>query len=142
MQPALSLDGWTNEVDQVLLSKFSEVCLRRRRTNTQPGAGPHPEEIRSFFMTTTAQRFACLQDAWGIDPWQYLSFIGYLNGRLEDAATVHAGRFIMFVYGPRTHWGMAGLSGWQPFNLALALGAWGPDDRAAFEAWLESPVWP
>lgn len=148
LNSALAFDSWTTAEDRALMARFDEVCYRRQRrvtsATTMREQSPVPEEIRAWMMTTTAQRFGALNGAWGIDPWQPLSFIAWLNDaqRIEDPAIVAAGRFVLFVFEPRTHWGLAGCSPWQPFNISQALAAWGPEDRAAFVAWLDEPVWP
>jgi hypothetical protein len=136
MESALSL--WTSTPAQ-LFGRYSEVLGRRRRIGT-----PHPEEIRSFFMEQTAAGFSCLSGAFGVRPWQALSFIAWLNAPAQqvDPAVQAAGRFLLSVWGPKTDWRAQGLAGWRPFDLTEALDVWSTVDRQAFERWLDAPVWP
>lgn len=136
MQSAVTL--WTSTPSE-LFSRYSEVLGRRRRIGT-----PHEPEMRAAFMQWTAERFHCLRGAFGVVPWQPLSFIAWLNSSAvqDNRPAQAAGRFLLSVWGPKTDWGKQGLSGWAPFDLSAAVDVWSVVDRQAFEAWLANPLWP
>jgi hypothetical protein len=136
MQSAVTL--WTSTPAEIF-ARYAEVTSRRRRSGT-----PHADDMRAWFMESTAERFHCLRGAFGTKPWQPLSLIAWLNSSAvaDNRPAQAAGRFLLSVWGPKTDWAKQGYSRWAPFDVSAALDVWAPIDRHAFEAWLANPLWP
>jgi hypothetical protein len=102
-------------------------------------------------MTVLARSFPVLaRDAEGIAPWDVDRFLAWLCGPAPSSGAIHAGRFVLSVWNPRTDWRevarQSGIDGagdrLQRFDLFEAVGVWDDEHRLACMTWIDGPFWP
>jgi hypothetical protein len=97
--------------------------------------GERREELLRKKMTELAQRFPCLVNAPGTEPYQPEELDRWAAGPASSGERITA-RFVLSVWSPDTDWACG------RFDLMEALRIWGPTHRDPFLKWAADPWWP
>lgn len=121
-----------------LFDAFVEARGRRRK-----GPSSLPADLRLSIISDIATQFPALRGLPGIEPWQPLALLAYLNGYARNDIQVRTcAAFVLMLWNPWADWLAEGWEGGRPFNVMTALEVWTPENRQPFAAWVGCPIWP
>ena len=139
------VSGHPNAINTFLAAR--EAVRARNARWPQPAEG-HVDALAA--MTTLARSFPSLRGADGIEPWDVERFARWLCMGTSGGGR-RAGRFVLYVWSPRTDHREFGRDlgieraedgALDPFDLSDALGVWDEEHKRAFISWVEAPFWP
>jgi hypothetical protein len=137
--------GHPNTINRYLAAREAARARNARWPQTPEG---HVDTVAA--MTTLARSFPSLRDADGIEPWDLERFARWLCTGTSGGGR-RAGRFVLYVWSPRTDHREFGRAleiehaddgALDPFDLSDALSVWDEEHKRAFVSWVEAPFWP
>lgn len=111
---------WRMMIEQRAILHFHDRPIERRRSQR---------------MLSLVWSFPCLQRC-PLTSWDAKKFASWAWEKCHSSGELHAARFILNVWNPKTHWRLG------KFDMMRALGTWNANNRRGFLEWARDPWWP